>query len=91
MQILLQPYLFSILNTMELVSLTVTSLTLYLAAFFTVQEPQKYLHLVILSFVLIVGNVAAMLWFLWMIMSAGVTTVLKQVGAMDNDEHQVPH
>lgn len=88
-QILLHPYLFDILNTMELVSLAATSATLYLAAFFTSPEPEAERYLVAISIIIIVGNVGVIAWFAWVIASAGVISVLKQTRIMKHEEQHL--
>jgi hypothetical protein len=89
LQISLRPYLYPILNKMETVSLAATSITLYLAAFYTVKDPLGEALLQIVTLVLIVGNVIVMIWFGSAITGAGAKSLLKQIGAMDSSEQQV--
>lgn len=76
---------------MELVSLTATSLTLFASTFYITQDEENdsSLVLAILSFALLIGNIAVMVWFAWKIMGAGVRSWLRTIGAMHHTETKV--
>lgn len=85
------PYFTSELNRMELVSLTATSLTLYVAPFYIsqLQDPRSKAALAILSNALLVGLLCVMAWFAWKILGASLRSWLRRIGAMQHTESRV--
>jgi hypothetical protein len=89
MQIVMKPYAWPILNRVELVSLVTTSVTIYLAAFYTVPYEFSRGFLMAVTVVMIAVNVGVMAWFGLAIVRAGAKSFLKQIGAMHADEEEV--
>ena len=83
-----KPYKHSVLNNMEAVSLIATSVTMYLASFFTVDNSFSRGFLATVGMALIVGNALVMAWFVVNIVHAGTKTVLKRIGAMEAHEDE---
>ena len=89
MQLWLKPYMFAILNRMELVSLITASITIYLAAFYTVPYEFSRGFLTAVTVAMLLVNVAVMVWFALAIVRAGAKSFLKQIGAMEAGEERV--
>lgn len=91
LQVMLRPYAKKLLNRAEVVSLSATSVTLYLCSFLvqgmvTTSPAQVTLTAAVLGL-----NLGVMAWFAAIITRVGTEAFLKCIGAMDQHEKQVSH
>lgn len=77
------------MNRAEVVSLSATSVTLYLCSFLVEASSDVALVQVFLTVFILVVNISVMAWFVAIITRVGTESILKLIGAMDPDEHEV--